>query len=238
VIARAALALTVLATTPALADFTTDDAALHSTVGWGNTIEPDRVSLATQGGYDGAKQRAQGTAVVEAAVYGHLSAFAAATYGEEATGASRPAIGLAYQFLDPRTAPVGVRLSGAYKPEGFSEPEGEFETVLVAAHLFDRNVARTFVAYGRDPEGRESDFEVGAGYLHRVAENLVVGATTRYRYALALKTPGPRWDLIGGAVGDLAIDRWRVELLLGGGAVGTASPTTGLLGLVSVGVDL
>lgn len=236
-IARAALVLAAL-TTPALADFSTEDAALHSTVGWGNTVEPDRVSLATQGGYDGAKQRAQGTAVVEATVYANLSAFAAATYGEEATGASRPAIGLAYQILDPRHAPVGIRVTGAYKPEGFAEPEGEFETTLVAAHLFDRHVARAFVAYGRDADGHEADVEAGAGYLHRIAENVVVGATARYRYALALKTPGPRWDLIGGAVGDVAIERWRVELLLGGGAVGTPRPTTGLLGLLSVGVDL
>ena len=240
-IARLALALVALTAAPALADFSTDEAALHSTVGWGNTVEPERVALATQGGYDGAKQRAQGTAVVEAAVYARLSAFAAVTYGEEATGTTRPAIGLAYQFLDPRTSPVGLRLSSAYKPEGFSEPEGELETILVAAHLVERDVARMFVAYGRDPDGHESDFEVGAGYLHRVADNLVVGATTRYRYALALKTPGPRWDLIGGAVGDVAIDRWRVELLLGGGAVGavsTARASAGLLGLVSLGVDL
>jgi len=224
---------------PALADPVADDAALHSSVGWGNTVEPQRISLSTEGGYDGAQERAQATALVEVALISRLSAFAAVTYGEESTGASRPAVGLAVQILDPRTTPVGLRLSSAYKPEGFSEPEGEFETILVASRLFGRNVARVFTAYGRDPDGHESDVELGAGYLQRAAENVVVGVTTRYRYALALKdTTGPKWDFIGGAVGDLAIDRWRLELLLGAGAVGTAKTSYGPLGLISVGIDL
>jgi hypothetical protein len=234
VIARSFAIVAALAA-PAFADA---DASLHSTIGWGNTVEPERVALSTQAGYDGAQQRAEATALVEVALYARLSAFAAATYGEEATGASRPAIGLAFQILDPRSAPIGLRISSAYKPEGFSEPEGEFETILVAAHLFGDNVARAFVAYGRDPDGHESDVEAGAGYLHRVAENVVLGATSRYRYAINLKEAGPRWDLIAGAVGDVSVDRWRVELLLGGGAVGTAETATGLLGLISLGIDL
>ncbi len=234
-IARLAVGFVAIATASARADET----ALYSTVGWGNTVQPERVALSTQAGYDGALKRAQATALVEVTLYEGLSTFAAVTYGQETAGTTRPAIGLAYQITDPHTAPVALRISGAYKPEGFSEPEGELETVLVAAHLFDRNVARVFVAYGRDPEGRESDVEVGAGYLQRVGDNLVVGASTRYRYALALKDPtGPRWDAIGGAVGDVELAHWRIELLLGAGAVGTAKTAIGPMGLLSVGFDL
>lgn len=215
-----------------------EDVALHSSVGFGPTVVPDRVSLTTQAGYDGAQQRAEATGFVEAAIIPRISVFAAVTYGEETTGASRPAIGAAIQILDPRRSIVGARLSTAYKPEGFSEPEGEIETILTLSHVIERDVVRTFVAYGRDPDGHESDVEAGAGYMHRLAEQWLVGATTRYRYAIALKDTGPKWDLIGGAVGDLAIDRWRIEILLGGGAVDTTSVTTGLLGLASVGFDL
>lgn len=232
-IARVVLVV-ALAAGPARADET----ALHSTIGWGNTVEPAVVAVSTQGGYDGAQQRALATGLVEVALYSRLSAFAAVTYGEEAGGATRPALGLAVQLVDPRRAPVGLRLSGAYKPEGFSEPEGELETVLTAAHLFERDVARVFVAYGRDPDGHESDVEVGAGYLRRVTASLVVGATARYRYAIARRDPATRWDVIGGAVGDVELDRWRVELLLGGGAVGADRTSFGPLGLVSVGFDL
>ena len=54
------------------------------------------------------------------------------------------------------------------------------------------------------------------------------GVTTRYRYVIAVKDlmTDPRWDFIGGAVGDLAIDTWRVELLVGGGAVEINSITS------------
>ena len=186
-----------------------DNASLHSSVGWGQTVVPERISLTTEAGYDGAQQRTDATALVEAAIISRLGVFAAVTYGEETTGASRPAIGAAYQFTDPRTAAVGTRLSVAYKPEGFSEPEGEIETIGMFSHFVGRDLSRAFVAYGRDPDGHESDVEVGAGYLHPMADLFVVGVTTRYRYAIAFKGTGPRWDFIGGVVGDLAIRKWR-----------------------------
>ncbi len=228
----------LLVATRAVAEPIPEDVALHSSVGWGPTVVPDRVSLTTQAGYDGAQQRAEATGFVEAAIMPRVSVFAAVTYGEETTGASRPAIGAAIQILDPRRSVVGARLSTAYKPEGFSEPEGEIETILTLSHVIERDVVRTFVAYGRDPDGHESDVEAGAGYVHRLAEQWMVGVTTRYRYAIALKDTGPKWDWIGGAVGDLAIDRWRIELLVGGGAVETTTVATGLLGLASIGFDL
>ena len=215
-----------------------DNASLHSSVGWGQTVVPEHISLATEAGYDSAQQRTDATALVEAAIIPRLSVFAAVTYGEETTGASRPAIGVAYQVTDPRTAVVGTRLSVAYKPEGFSEPEGEIETIGMFSHFVGRDLSRAFVAYGSDPDGHESDVEVGAGYLHPVTDLFVVGVTTRYRYAIALKGTGPRWDLIGGVVGDLAIRTWRLEMLLGGGAADTTSVATGVLGLVSLGFDL
>jgi len=228
-----------LAASVAYAETPPDDATLRSSVGWGQTVVPERASVTTQAGYDGAQQRAQATGLVEATLLPRLSVFAGVTYGDETTGVSRPAVGGAFQILDPRLHLVGVRISGAYKPEGFAEPEGELESVLVLSHLVDRDVARTFIAYGSDPDGHESDAEVGAGYLHRLADHWVVGSTARYRRAIAMKTPdGPRWDAVGGAVGDLIVGEWRVEMLVGGGAVGAAKVSTGPLALVSVGVDL
>ena len=215
-----------------------DDAALHSSVGWGQTIVPDQASVTTAVGYDGAQQRAEATGLLEATLVARVAVFATVTYGEETAGVSRPALGAAVQIIDPRRYPVGARLSAAYKPEGFSEPEGEIETVLDLSHLFDRNVARMFVAYGRDPDGHESDVEIAGGYLQRLASNWVVGATSRYRYAIELKDPGPRWDLVAGAVGDFLVDRWRIELLVGAGAVDTARVSSGPLALASFGLDI
>jgi hypothetical protein len=216
-----------------------EDATLYSSVGWGQTVVPERASVTTQAGYDGSQQRAQATGLVDATILPRLSVFAGVTYGDETAGVSRPAVGGAFQILDPRFHVVGVRVSGAYKPEGLAEPEGELESVLVLSHLVDRDVARTFIAYGSDPDGHESDAEVGAGYLHRLADHWVIGSTARYRRAIAMKTPdGPRWDAVGGAVGDLLVGEWRVEMLVGGGAVGAAKVSTGPLALVSVGIDL
>jgi hypothetical protein len=215
-----------------------DVVALHSSVGWGQTVAPDRVSLATEAGYDGARQLADATAHVEVTLIPRLSVFAAVTYGEESAGTSRPALGAAFQITDPRTTWLGARISTAYKPEGFSEPEGEIETILVLSHLVNTDVARTFVAYGRDPDGHESDVELGLGYLHPLTDNWLVGLTGRGRYAIQLKDVGPRWDLIAGAVGDFTMNRWRFEALVGGGAVDTTGVKGGLIGLGSVGIDL
>src|SRR5450432_2069439 len=116
------VALGVACGNSALADPPSEDATLHSTVGWGQTVVPEHVSLTTAAGYDGAQQRAEATAVVEASLLSRVALFAAVTYGEETTGASRPAVGAAFQLTDPRKAALGLRLSVAYKPEGFSEP--------------------------------------------------------------------------------------------------------------------
>jgi hypothetical protein len=238
VVVTRALVVLPFAGSVAFADAPADDAALHSSVGWGQTIVSNRASVTTEAGYDGAQQRAEATGLLEATIINRIAVFAAVTYGEETPGVSRPALGAAVQLVDPRTFPVGARLGIAYKPEGFSEPEGEIETVLNLSHMFDRDVARVFAAYGRDPDGHESDVELAAGYLHRLATNWVVGATSRYRYAIALKDAGPRWDLVAGAVGDFLIDRWRIELLVGAGAVETTSVATGPLALASVGLDI
>jgi hypothetical protein len=233
------MVLVVTVGSPAFADPAPEEvAALRSSVGWGQTVAPDRASLSTEAGYDGARQLADATGHLEVTLIPRLSVFAAVTYGEETAGASRPALGAAFQITDPRTTWLGARISTAYKPEGFSEPEGEIETILVLSHLLSTDVARTFVAYGRDPDGHESDVELGLGYLHPLTDAWLVGLTSRGRYAIQLKDVGPRWDLIAGAVGDFVVNQWRFEVLVGGGAVDTSGVSTGLIALGSAGIDL
>ena len=86
---------------------------------------------------------------------------------------------------------IGLRAAFAYKPEGFTEPEGELEAQLVLVRPIGRGAARAMIAYGQDPEGNEFDGEVAASYVHRIAEPIVIGATARYRYGFAVKrVPG------------------------------------------------
>ena len=212
------------------------DITLRSHVGWGATIEPDRVALSTEGGWNGGEARADVRANVEAGVYDHASVFATTSYEARA----RPSIGAAYQLLDPRRYAIGARLGVAYKPEGFTEPEGEVESVLVLSRAIGDDTVRAMVAYGRDPEGSESDVECAGSYLHRVTERTLVGATARYRRGLALKAGSaePAWDVLGGAIAGYVPGNWRVEMLVGGNAVKHMNVQNGLVGLVSIGADL
>jgi hypothetical protein len=229
---KALAAVCILAGTAA-AD---DDVALHSQVGFGATVIPDRVAVTTEGGYIGGAGRFEAHATAEATLLPGLSVFTSFEYGDESAGQTRPAIGLAYQFLDPRTHPVGVRLSTAYKPDGFDEPEGELESSLVLSHVMGRDVVRTAFTAGTDPDGGEGDYELAASYLHRTSDRIVLGVTTKYRHAL-YGNAMVRWDWVTGALVDVAIaGRWRVEAL---GGVGAAQGRgAGPVGPLSLGIDL
>ena len=221
----------------------TDDLeTLRSQIGWGTSVNPDRVGVWTEGGYNGGDHRAEVDATVEATVLPHASVFATTQFGGEYVYSSpRPSIGAAYQILDPRNGPNGVRITVAYKPEGFTEPEGEIESVLVLSRRIGTDTARLRLAYGQDPEGRESDWEGGGSYMHRASDRVVVGASARYRHAIKVKTIlEPRWDFIAGAVGGYVVGRSRVELLVGVDSIAyTPNPAqTGVVALASVGTEL
>lgn len=213
------------------------DLALRSQIAWGPTISPDTVSLSTEGGWNGGDRRAVVSAAVEATLLPRLSLLTNATYGG-LTDHARPAIGAAYQLLDPRTSSIGARLSLSYKPEGFTEPEGELESVLILSHQIPGGMVRGMLAYGQDPERNESDVEGGASLVQRVSPDLVIGGTFRYRRGLVIKTGEPSWDALGGVLGGMAIGRARVELMVGADGIKYSSAQWGIVGLVSIGTDL
>lgn len=235
---RRALPFLFVLCAPIVASADDDTQALHSEVGLGTTVVPDRAQVTTEAGYDGGAGRVVARAVAEGTVIKDLGIFAAVTYGEETEGATRPAIGAAYQLSDPRLHAVGARLSVAYKPEGFDEPEGEFETVLMLSHIRGPAVARVMGAFGRDPDGHDSDVEAGLSYQRTIVPHVAVGALTRFRYAIASKDTNVQWDLIGGVDAEIAVKRWRVEGLVGASADDAMSVKTGVLALVAVGLDL
>lgn len=219
--------------TPAAAD---ELMTLRSQVGLGASIAPDRANLASEAGYDGAAGKATAKATVEATLVGHFSVLAAASYEDRA----RPTLAGAYQFTDPRTSPIGTRLLVAYKPEGFTESEGEIESTLVLSRLIGANTARALFAYGQDPDGHESDWELGGSYMHRATDMLSFGGSARYRRAIKLKTGAnePAWDCLGGAVAGLSFGHSRVEVLLGADSIKLTQVQTGFVGLVGVGAEL
>jgi len=213
------------------------DPALHSQIGWGASVNPARLGLTTEGGWNGGDRRAVVAATVEATVVARLSVLATATYGG-ITDHARPALGLAYQLLDPRDGGTGARLTLTYKPEGFTEPDGEIESVLVLSRRLGGGVLRGMVAYGQDADRNESDLEGGASLVQRVAPDVVVGGTFRYRRGLVIKPGEPSWDVLGGAIGGLAFGRSRIELMLGADGIRYATAQWGIVGLVSLGTEL
>jgi hypothetical protein len=235
---RSVLLVVLVAAMPSAAIAEPDElATLHSQVGFGTAIVPDRVALTSEGGWDGAAGRAAATAQVEAALLPRASVFTSVEIGG-LTRETRPAIGAAVQLRDPRDGHVGARISVAYRPEGFSEPEGEIESVVVVSRVFGADALRGLVAYGQDPEGRESDAELGISFLHRASQALFVGATARTRFAIALKVGEPRWDTVAGGVGGVAFGHSRVELLVGADSVAYSAVSTGVVALVSVGTSM
>ncbi len=236
---RLLCAIAVCIPLTAAAEPADDLATLHSQVGWGASVNPDRVSLASEGGWNGGDRRAVVAATVEATVLPRVSVFASAQYGGPVSDA-RPSLGVGCQLLDPRTSATGARLTVAYKPEGFTEPEGEIESVVIASRMIRGDALRALVAYGQDPEGRESDAEVGASFLHRATPNMLIGLTSRFRHAIKVKTTmDPRWDFIAGGIGSVVRGSSRVELLLGIDSIAYTAPAhTGAVGLLSVSTDL
>ncbi len=225
------LALIAIVPSQAVAD-ELDLVAAKSRIGWGATLAPEAGShlvLASDGGYNGAEARAELHASIEARVFDRASVFATTSYEANA----RPGVGAAYQILDPRDRPVGLRASFAYKPEGFTEPEGELEAQLVIVRPIGRGAVRAMIAYGQDPEGNEADAEGGASYVHRIAGGFVAGASARYRFGIAVKNDEPQWDVLGGGIAGWGPGAWRVELFVGGTALermGTKSGAVAMLG--------
>jgi len=241
---RSALLVSIAVASPLAAQadgFTGDDlAAVRSQIGWGPSINPDRVGIWTEGGWKGGDRRAQVAATVEATVLTRASVFATARFGG-VDDRSRPAVGAAFQLIDPRTSANGARISVAFKPEGFAEPEGEIESVLVLSRRFAGDAVRAMLVYGQDPEGRESDAEAGGSYIHQLPGSFELGVTSRYRRAIKVKTATePTWDLASGAVGGYVAGSSRVELMFGVESIAyTPDPAkTGVLALVSVGTEI
>jgi hypothetical protein len=232
----------IVAVTPAAAaprGEPAEEAAIRSQVGWGTTVTPDRVGVSTEGGWNGASGRAEIGATVEATLVPRASLFATAQVGHDPT--ARPTVGAAYQLIEPGRGATAARVTVAYKPEGFTEPEGEIEGVVLVAGRIGGGALRGRLAYGQDPEGRESDAEVGGSYLHAVGGGVLIGVSARYRGAIKVKTSAePRWDLVSGGIVSYGRDRARVELLVGGDAVAYpgAAVQRGVIGLVSVGAEL
>jgi hypothetical protein len=135
------------------------------------------------GGYDSARRRAQFEVVADVTVIGPVAVRLGALYGQQ-RDTFRPTLGLRVQALSQERQGIDLGVGAFYKPEGFTEPEGEIEVMVMVARRFGRVAAFANIVYGQDPEGNERDGELRLAALYAVTTPLQVGLDARLRFDL------------------------------------------------------
>jgi hypothetical protein len=154
-------------------------------------------------GYDGARSTPMGGATAEVRVWGPFAIRGGAEYSSVRKEA-RPSIGGRVQLLRQERHGIDGSLSVFYRPEGFTEPEGEIETFVALGRRFDRIAVLGNLVYGQDPEGNERDGELRFASLYGVGR-WTFGVDSRLRFALgaqksAMARAEPKFDLLAGPV--------------------------------------
>jgi hypothetical protein len=157
------------------------------------------------GGYDSARHGPLLDGAVEARVWGPIALRAATTYSND-TSRLRPSLGARVQLLRQEAHGVDGSITVLYKAEGFTEAEGEIETVAAFGRRFGGFYLLGNAAYGQDPEGSERDGELRlAGFRQSASGRLSLGLDSRARFALgaqrsAVAMAEPTFDLAAGPV--------------------------------------
>jgi len=160
------------------------------------------------GGYDTSRKSAVVDTSVEVRLWGPIALRGGATYSKD-TSQMRPHIGARAQLLRQDRHGLDGSLSVFYKAEGFTEGEGEIETLVALGRRFQAlSVAANFV-YGQDPEGNERDGELRAT-VFRDQGGASFGLDARARFALGAQhgknaTREPTLDVVGGPVGTVTL---------------------------------
>ena len=161
------------------------------------------VLVSGYGGYDTAHEAAIGTAVTEVRVWGPIAIRVGVEYSP-IRDEPRPTVGGRVQLLRQGRHGVDGALGVFYRPEGFTEPEGEIETFASIGRQFDCVALLGNLVYGQDPEGNERDGEVRAGALY-AAGRFTLGLDARFRFAIGtqkgtMAAAEPKLDLLAGPV--------------------------------------
>jgi hypothetical protein len=137
------------------------------------------------GGYDGATGKPLMSATAELRFWGPVTIRAGAQYNTT-RDIMRPIVGARAQVLREEVHGLDGAVAVFYRPEGFTEPEGEIETFVSLARHWSHILLVGNLVYGQDPEGRERDAEARLALLRRGRVNL--GFDSRVRIALRAKT--------------------------------------------------
>lgn len=191
------------------------------------------------GGYDSARERMQLEALGDVTIFGPVAVRLGATYGQR-QDTFRPTVGLRVQALSQERQGIDLGVGAFYKPEGFTEPEGEIELMLTFARRFGRLASFANVVYGQDPEGRERDGELRLGALYALATPLQLGLDARLRFDLGSEEEkragegGAEYDLVVGPTASYALGTVALIAQTGFSLYGTAPARAGVIALLGL----
>jgi hypothetical protein len=154
-------------------------------------------------GYDGARSAPMASATAEVRVWGPFAVRGGVEYSS-VRKEGRPTIGGRLQVLRQERHGIDGSFSVFYRPEGFSEPEGEIESFISLGRRWERVSVFGNLVYGQDPEGNERDGEIRLASLYGVGR-WSVGLDSRLRFAIgtqrgAMAVAEPRFDLLAGPI--------------------------------------
>src|SRR5262249_48243871 len=151
----------------------------------------------------------------------------------------RPTVGLRVQALSQEYHFIDMGVGAFYKPEGFTEAEGEIELVLSFGRRFGRLATFANLVYGQDPEAKERDGEVRLGGLFAFTDQLQGGIDARLRLDLGEEEGGERrvkggaeWDLVWGPTASYAVGPVALIAQAGMSVFGTEPARLGMVALV------
>jgi hypothetical protein len=192
------------------------------------------------GGYDSARRSAQFEALADLTIIGPLAARVGVLYGQNPSRL-RPSMGLRVQALSQERQGIDMGVGAYYRPDGFTEAEGEVEVVLAFGRRFGRFASFANLVYGQDPEGAERDGEVRLGALYAVSSVFQAGLDTRLRVDLGSSNGkrrvegGAEYDLVFGPTASYALGPLALFAQAGMSVFGAAPARLGAVALLGAG---
>lgn len=191
------------------------------------------------GGYDTPRKQGQLEGTADVTLIGPLAARIGVLYGKS-NDRLRPSAGLRVQALSQKSDQgIDLGFGAFYRPEGFTEAEGEIEVAAMAAHSFGRLVLFANLVYGQDPEAAERDAEVRLASLYAVSARFMAGIDTRLRFDLGSdagerRTEGEaEFDLVAGPTVSYVLG--EIALVAQAGVSGVGYENNPRWGMVALG---
>jgi len=198
-----------------------------------------RAFIVALGGYDGSSKSEVIEGRAEVTVYGPLALRVGVLHTGE-PNQLRPTVGARVQALAAPDQGIDMSIGLFYKPEGFTEGEGEIEAVLALGRRFGRFGVIGDLAYGQDPEARERDGEVRLAGLYTLSSIVELGLDSRLRFDLGTEEDkleeegGAEYDLLAGPLISAAFGSIAIGAEAGVAIRETTRTQAGMLALATI----